>query len=151
AGYALSGALKLIPDFLAGAAGFGGSPTITPTMGGQQIGNSAEMARPGLSSIGRILGKSARMVSTHASSLCRSEEWDFQVRLADRELAQIDAQIAASKIHVDMLDKDLKAHDLQVANAQSLDQVMRAKFTNQQLYDWMIGQISTVYFQGYKL
>jgi len=43
-GYIMSGGLKLIPDFLAGGAGFGGSPNVEVTTGGSSIGNSAEMA-----------------------------------------------------------------------------------------------------------
>lgn len=40
---------------------------------------------------------------------------------------------------------------MQIQNSIEADEFMRSKFTNQQLYDWMIGQISTVYFQSYQL
>jgi hypothetical protein len=50
-----------------------------------------------------------------------------------------------------MLNKELAAHDVQVANAHQTDQFMHSKYTNQELYEWMIGQISSVYFQSYKL
>ena len=42
-------------------------------------------------------------------------------------------------------------HDLQVENAQEVDEFMRSKFTNRELYDWMVGQISGIYFQSYQL
>jgi hypothetical protein len=150
-GYILSGGLKLIPSFEVGAAGFGGTPEVSATMGGQQIGNSAEMAVNTIASIVRALDKAASMAATQGGYQRRQEEWEFQVRLADRELAQIDQQIATSGLHLDMLDKDLKAHDLQSTHAKQTDAFMRAKYTNQELYDWMIGQISAVYFKAYKL
>lgn len=150
-GYILSGGLKLIPNFMAGGAGFGGTPTVTATMGGQNIGNSAEMAVQTISSIARALDKAAAMASTQGSYERRQDEWDFQVRVADKELAQIDQQIATANLHVDMLNKELAAHDLQTTNAQQTDAFMRGKYTNQELYDWMIGQISSVYFKAYKL
>jgi hypothetical protein len=150
-GYILSGGLKLIPDFMTGGAGFGGSPTVTLTIGGTNTGASAESAVQTLSSIIRALDKGAAMAATQGSYQHRKDDWDFQVRLADKELAQIDQQIATANLHLDMLSKDLAAHDLQIANAQQTDEFLHAKYTNQELYDWMIGQVSAVYFQAYKL
>ena len=150
-GYILSGGLKLIPSFMAGGAGFGGTPTVTATMGGQQIGNSAEMAVQTISSIARALDKAAAMASTQGGYQRRQDEWDFQVRLADKELAVIDQQVVTANLHLDMLGRDLAAHDVQVANAQQTDDYMHAKYTRQELYDWMIGRIGSVYFKAYQL
>ena len=150
-GYILSGGLKLIPAFEVGAAGFGGTPEVTATMGGQQIGNSAEMAVKTIQSIVSALDKGASMAATQGGYQRRQDEWDYQVRLADKELAQVDQQIVTAGLHLDMLDKELKAHDLQITNAKQTDVFMRTKYTNQELYDWMIGQISSVYFKAYKL
>ena len=150
-GYILAGGLKLIPDFVVGAAGFGGSPEVTASIGGQTIGNSAEMAAQVISSITRALDKAAGMASTQGSYQRRQDEWDFQVRLADKELAQIDQQIATANFHITMLNADLAAHDQQIANNKQTDAFLHSKYTNQELYDWMVGQVSAVYFQAYKL
>lgn len=150
-GYILSGSLKLIPNFLAGSAGFGGSPTVSATMGGSTIGNSAEMAVQKLKSIATALDKSASLISTRSSYKRRSEEWDFQERLATKELTSIDKQIAAAEIRKEIAETDLRNHELQIENAKKTDDFMRSKFTNKELYDWMIGQISSVYFRSYQL
>jgi len=150
-GYILSGGLKLVPQFLVGAAGFGGSPTADASTGGQSFGDSAEDAVKTLSSIAAALDKGAALASTQGNYQRRQDDWDFQGRLADKELAQIDQQIATANLHIDMLNKDLSSHDTQIANAQQTDQFMRSKYTNQELYDWMIGQISSVYFRAYQL
>jgi hypothetical protein len=39
----------------------------------------------------------------------------------------------------------------QIDNAQAEDDLMHSKFTNQDLYVWMSGQLSTTYFQTYQL
>ncbi|MEK7152403.1 MAG: hypothetical protein AAB834_00515, partial [Patescibacteria group bacterium] len=39
----------------------------------------------------------------------------------------------------------------QIENAKKSEEFMRDKFTNNELYGWMIGQISSVYFGAYKL
>src|SRR6185369_4546416 len=150
-GYIASGGLRLVPDFIVGGAGFGGSPHATVKMGGSHIGQSVADAIASLSSIAHALDKSAAMAATQGGYRHRKDDWDFQVRLADKELVQIDQQIATAGLHLDMLAKDLQAHDLQTANAHQTDQFMHSKYTNQELYEWMIGQVSSVYFKAYKL
>jgi Tc toxin complex TcA C-terminal TcB-binding domain len=39
----------------------------------------------------------------------------------------------------------------QIRNNQSIDTFMKSKFTSQQLYRWMVGKLSAVYFQTYQL
>jgi hypothetical protein len=149
--YILSGGLKLIPTFLAGAAGFGGTPEVSASMGGQQIGNGAEMAARTLQSIASALDKSASLISTASSFGRRADDWDFQKRLAEKELPQVDKQIAAAEIRKQMADIELANHDRQKENLEKEREYMLSKFTNQELYDWMINQLSTVYFQSYQL
>ena len=36
-------------------------------------------------------------------------------------------------------------------NAREVEEFMRDKYTNQELYSWMVGQLSGVYFQAYQL
>ncbi len=48
-------------------------------------------------------------------------------------------------------EKELDNHDLQVENAREVEAFLRDKFTNRELYDWMVSQISGVYFQAYQL
>jgi len=150
-GYIVSGGLKLIPDFLAGAAGFGGTPTVNATMGGQQIGNSAEMAIQTLRSIATALDKGAAISSTLGSYYRRKDDWDFQGRLATIEIDQIQFQINAAEIRQAIAEMELENQELQIENAKVVDEYMRNKYTNDQLYNWMITQISTVYFQAYQL
>jgi hypothetical protein len=151
AGYILSGGLKLIPQFEAGAAGFGGTPDVNVSIGGQEIGNGAEMAVRTLQSIAAAFDKGAALATTVSSYERRATEWAFQQRLAEKELPQIDKQITAADIRHQITAQELTNHDTQRDNAQKEDDYLHTKFTNQELYDWMINQISTVYFQSYQL
>lgn len=150
-GYVMSGGLKLIPSFLAGAAGFGGSPTVHATMGGEHIGNSAEMAVRTLQSIATAFEKRAARALTLAGYGRRSADWEFQKDLANTELPQADKQIAAADIRHQIAQQEIDNHDKQIENQSKEDEYLRTKFTNQELYDWMVGQLSTVYFQSYQL
>ena len=46
---------------------------------------------------------------------------------------------------------ELANQDLQISNSQAVNQFMLSKYTNQDLYQWVIGQISQTYFQSYQL
>jgi len=146
-----AGAAHLIPALNLGASGFGGSPHAAAGWGGLNLGNSslsfADVAR----SLAGILSAQASIASTHGSYQRRQDDWTFQATLAQRELTQMDVQIAAAQIRLEIAQKELDNQVLQIENAQKLDDFMHSKYTNQELYAWMIGQVSTVYFQAYKL
>ncbi|TMD23334.1 MAG: toxin, partial [Chloroflexi bacterium] len=91
------------------------------------------------------------MSSAIAAYQRRADDWDLQKKLANKERDQINKQIAAAEIRKAIAEKELENQDLQIENAQSVDSYMHDKFTNQELYDWMVGQIAAVYFQSYQL
>ncbi|MEA5461682.1 neuraminidase-like domain-containing protein [Arcicella sp. LKC2W] len=147
----LGSGTSLIPEVTAGAAGFGGSPTLHVTLGGKSVTDGLSKAADVSKGIAQILQMSSGMTATMANNNRREEEWDFQKRLAEKELPQIDKQIVAADIRKQMAETELRNHDKQKENLDKELEFMRSKFTNQELYDWMINQISTVYFQSYQL
>jgi Tc toxin complex TcA C-terminal TcB-binding domain len=82
----------------------------------------------------------------------RQDDWTHHADLATKELAPVQKQIAAAQVRVAIAEHELKSHDLQIENAREVDAYLQdRKFTNQELYSWMIGKLSSVYFQGYQL
>ncbi len=146
----LAGVMFIIPDFKMGASGFGGSPHFTAETGGNSAGNAAERGANGLYNIATILDKSASMANTIASYQRRQEEWDFQKDIADQELIQIDEQIKASELRITVAEKELDNQKLQIKHSEEVDDYMKSKYTNKELYQWMVGQVSQVYFKSYK-
>jgi Tc toxin complex TcA C-terminal TcB-binding domain/Neuraminidase-like domain/Salmonella virulence plasmid 28.1kDa A protein len=147
----LAGVAHLIPGLEAGAAGFGGSPTLTVKFGGQEVGSSVEAAGRALRGTAGVLQAGASIASTVAGYSRRGDEWQFQLNLANKELEQIDSQILAAQIRLDIATTEATNQQLQIDNSQAENDLMHSKFTNQDLYSWMITQISNVYFQGYNL
>ncbi|HJX26540.1 MAG TPA: neuraminidase-like domain-containing protein, partial [Thermoanaerobaculia bacterium] len=133
----LAGTMFLIPDFKVGASGFGGSPHVTvepPT--GQKIGQSVTRGANGMYNLATIVEKGASIASTVAGYQRRQEDWDFQKELAEKELEQLDRQLAAARLRQEIAQKELDNHDLQTENARAVDEFMRGKYTNQELYQW---------------
>jgi hypothetical protein len=150
--------MALIPDFDLGASGFGGTPVASATFGGKNIAQGLQAASGVLSFLSLINSNIAATASTKGSFDRRWEDWKLQERLAAKELEQYKLsdgkdgpQITAAQIRLDIAKKDLQNHLLQIENAQKTDKFMRSKFTNEELYNWTIAQISSVYFQAYQL
>ncbi len=150
-GFSLGGGLKAIPQFILGGAGFGGTPHATAETGGKTFGEIMESGSRALSAISHALEKGAGVAATVAGYERRQQEWDFQKDLATKEIEQIDRIIAAAELRQTIAQKELENHLLQIENSKATDAFMRTKYTNQELYQWQIGQISGVYFQTYRL
>jgi hypothetical protein len=91
------------------------------------------------------------MHSTLAGYDRRFDDFKLQERLANKELDQIDKSIAAAEFRVALAEKELENHLRQIENAKAMDEFMRTKYTNEELFQWQVGQISGVYFQSYRL
>ena len=81
----------------------------------------------------------------------RASEWKLQADLAAKELTQVEGQILAAQIRVQIAEKELAAHELQIENAAAIDEFLRDKYTTAELYNRMASQLSSVYFQTYQL
>ncbi len=147
----IAGALRLIPEFHVGASGFGGSPEVVMQLGGSAISGATSIGADILNILGSIASYEASRASILGGYDRRFDDWKLQERLAGKEIASIDKQITAAEIRTEIAVTDLKNHEIQIENAKKTDDFMRAKFTNKELYDWMIGQISGVYFKSYQL
>jgi hypothetical protein len=147
---ATGGGTSLIPDVTVGVSGIA-SPVATIKYGGSQASNSAQSWSRAFNTLASIASTISSMSATMGGYQRRADEWDLQKRLSAKELEQIDKQIDAAEIRVAIAEKELQNHDLQIENAKAVDDYMRTKFTNQELYNWMVSQLSGIYFQSYQL
>lgn len=148
----LAGVMSLVPDVTVGASGFGGSPhAVVEPPTGAKISDSLDLAARVLFNEAAILDKYASMANTIAGYQRREEEWDFQKEMAEQELVQLEEQVKAQEIRIKLAEKELANQELQIENSKEVEDFMKSKYTNKELYQWMVGQISQVYFQSYQL
>ncbi|HEU4914211.1 MAG TPA: neuraminidase-like domain-containing protein [Candidatus Saccharimonadales bacterium] len=147
----LAGVVAMVPDLLGGASGIGGSPHVTLQWGGKNLAGAAKAAGDVLTILSTVATYEATRAATTGGYDRRYDDWQFQGRMATKELASIDKQIAAAEIRKQVAETDLRNHEIQIDNANQTDEFMRSKFTNADLYQWMVGQTTSVYFSAYKL
>jgi hypothetical protein len=145
----LASILAFIPQIKIGAVAL--IPQVGTEYGGLHLSSGLNVMGQAISSGSSINRARAGMTLTQASYDRRKEDWDFQALLAEKDIAQIDRQITAAEIRKAISEIELKNHDQQAADAAEVLETMQSKFTNMELYAWMSGELSKLYFQVYQL
>ena len=92
----------------------------------------------------------AGMAARTAGDERRADDWIHQYNLAAHELMQIGRQILTSLIAEQIAHHEYLDIQQQIKNAQEVDQFLQDKFTNEELYGWMRGEISRLYYEYYR-
>jgi len=119
--------------------------------GGTQLGNAFSAAGKVLDFIGSFSVHDATVAAKMGSYIRREQDWMFQANVAAREIVQLDKQITSADIQVQIAEAELANLQQSILNAQAVEQLLRDRFTNQELYLWMKEQLSGVYKQSYNL
>jgi len=145
-------AVAALPDFIAGVSGFGGSPHIATTISALQkmsafIGVAADVIEIKAS---ESQNKASR-VGIEAGYERRLKDWNFQADQADNELNVIKDQITGAEIRLEIAEKELENLEKQIAMSEDVYTFLKDKYTNKELYNWMLSQVSTLYSRSYQL
>jgi hypothetical protein len=147
----VSKVMHAIPEFQTGAAGGFSSPFVTLQLGGQMFGEIASAFASSVESVMSQKETAASLAEAQAEYQRRREEWQHELDLLNKEKAKVDKKIAETNLKLEIASSELKCHDIEVENSRKVQLYFREKYTSEQLYGWMLGQLSTVYFQAYKV
>jgi peptidoglycan hydrolase-like protein with peptidoglycan-binding domain len=148
---ATSGAAHAVVDLQFGGSGAGGSPHATVKFGGENVGSAAAAVARISKIAAAALQTGAQMASITAQYQRRQQEWKFQAEQAASELKVIEGELVSADIRKELAEKTAANHETVVETAEAVDEFLRDKFTNVELYEWMIAQTSATYFQAYQL
>ncbi|NEO53217.1 MAG: hypothetical protein F6K54_09075 [Okeania sp. SIO3B5] len=144
-GRLVSGLSYVVPQFTAGPFSFG------VTSGGKNVGEMlarfGEAAQSGAEALS-LGGEIAGVVAQYKRS---KEEWQLEREIAASEIRQLDCQISAQEYSLKMAEQELLMHEKEIENNEAIALFMKSKFSNLELYNWMSGKISGLFFQTYKL
>jgi len=132
----------------------GGAADLVPDVAGTSFGGSVWGApfyatSIALAETGNVLINSGYAMETKASYVRREEDWKMLKAQADSDVEQITKQIEAEKKQHDiqvMQLRQLKAQQVQVKNTLNF---LSTRFTGESLYNWMSGQLSSLYLLAY--
>lgn len=119
--------------------------------GGTQLGNAFSAAGKIFDFIAGFSLHEANIAQKMSAYIRREQDWVFQANLARHDIIQLDKQITAADIRVQVAQTELANHRQQILDAEATELFLRGKFTNQELYQWMKEQLLAVYKQSYNL
>lgn len=148
----LGSAMALFPTFNAGVSGAFGSPVLTiKAPDGINLAQAVNAASSAINALSSIENQGASKAGIKGGYDRRRDDWQLQTKLAEKEIEQITRQIAGAEIRLAVAERELQNHDMQTEQAREVEAFMKDKFTNRDLYNWMITQVSGLYFQSYQL
>jgi len=148
---ALAAGLGTLPGLMTGLAGISSPFVVSDLVTADALIAAASASSNYLSSEAAESANKASQSALQAQWDRRSQEWNFQLQSVTDEIAQINTQISAAQFRLTMAQEDQSNLNLQIQNAQAVQDFLRGKYTNTQLYSWMVGQISNVFFQCYQM
>ena len=151
----LSTALKIAAPILSMIPQIGG--TVTPWgvgvktgFGGVQLEKFAKNGSEILKDVSAAFQGSADRASLMANFYRRAEDYVVQANIATSELQDYGRQIMSSLIREQYLKKEYESMMKQIEQSQETEDFLTSKFTSEDLYNWMKGELSKTYFDTYK-
>mgnify|MGYP003885441055 FL=1 len=137
--------LQLFPQLEVGAGKF------STHFGGLHLGTAASLASSLLSlraAEHRYKGSNA---ARKAGQQRREQDWKQQLAMATKEIRQHDDQITAAEVRLKVAERELENHRLQRRHSEEVFAFIKDKFTNRELYAWMVRELSRMYSDTYQL
>ena len=126
-------------------------PGMSLSFGGQNLG--AAIAAVGRSVRNQSDEYEYNMVTSGrmAGHIRRAQEWTIQNNQAAGEYNRIRRDLITANLRLTVAQDDQKVNELQTGNAQAVAAYLSGKYTSEQLYSWLAGQVSGLYSQLYQL
>ncbi len=99
--------------------------------------------------VGSALEADAYRIEASQQFLRRRQEWELQYKQADLDADQAAHQIEVQKLQLAANRTQLQQVQLQQKHTKAMMEFLSARFTSATLYQWLIGQLSALYFQAY--
>ncbi len=89
--------------------------------------------------------------ATKGGFLRQLQERIQQANVAGYEIKNIDGQILSHRIRIDIARKEIDNHQKQIDHSKEVQDYLKNKYSNEELYTWMESQLKTLYYQTYSL
>ncbi|HFU7090073.1 TPA: neuraminidase-like domain-containing protein [Bacillus cereus] len=117
--------------------------------GGARWGAISSAVAQGLQITSDVLDQTANIMDISESYRRRREDWKVQRDAAEQKMKELDLQISALQEQINMAHKQIVLTETEHAHAQAIYNLQSTRFTNQALFNWMVGRLSSLYYQMY--
>jgi hypothetical protein len=142
-----------MPDLNVGGLGnVGGGPEVSMSVaGGSKFAAVLSHIASSVQIDAGITRNQANQIQTLAGYERRFAEWKLQAELANTEIDSIEKQIVSMEIRIQMAEKEVTNLERQIEQMDEVYEFMTDRFTNQELYSWMVTQLGQLHASFFKL
>jgi Tc toxin complex TcA C-terminal TcB-binding domain/Neuraminidase-like domain/Salmonella virulence plasmid 28.1kDa A protein len=119
--------------------------------GGTNLGQLTQAITKGMQIAAGHFSHQASSASKKGSLLRSLQDRIMQVNAAGYEIKQIDKQITAQQIRINISNQEISNQQKQIDNSLEIEEFLKNKYTNEELYAWMRSSLKTLYRQVYNL
>jgi hypothetical protein len=146
----IASVLTFIPEFDA-ALEFMGLGSEIDVFGGKVLSDEFKIMAEILRTQAAWEQDQGGMAARTAGYQRRADEWLLQANTAARELVQIGRQLLTSIIAEQAAYHEYTTAQTQASQSQEVLDYLQSKFSNEDLYTWMSGQLSSLLYSYYRL
>ena len=141
----VSGLITVIPDVNLGTV------TFTRVIGGDKLADAVKSSATALGVGGSLSRSGSARAATRGSYERRWDDWLNQADVTQERLNELDRQIVAAEIRLQTAEKDLELFETQIAQSEEIYDFMKSKFSNEQLYSWMVRELKTLHYRVFDI
>ncbi|MCP1489891.1 hypothetical protein J3D48_006301 [Pseudomonas fluorescens] len=117
--------------------------------GGSRWGAPAKAVAVGLKAGATLLNAIAERTDISEQYRRRREDWELQKDTADFDVKQLTAQIQSQNQQLAMAQKQQDLYAQELSNWKAQYAMQSTRFTGLELFNWMAGRLSSLYYQLY--
>jgi hypothetical protein len=141
--------MHIIPNFSVNIQPFGCGASIS--FGGSNLGAAAQAWAKFLQLDANELTYASTSAGKKANFTRALQDRIYQASAAGFEIKQIDKQMLTQQIRIAIANQEIANQQKAIDHAAELEDFIRSKYSNDELYNWMKGSLKTLYHQVYAL
>jgi hypothetical protein len=139
---------SLLPLLTVGVSGFGATPVGTLK---ERFAAAIKEGATAVKSIADTLDKGGMLANNIGKLMHNKEDWNEKIAETNIDVTKTNLQLAGAELALQVAQQNQINHQTQMDQLQRQIDFLTAKFSNEELYDWMVGELSDTYFQSYQL
>ncbi|MEV1238908.1 hemopexin repeat-containing protein [Nonomuraea sp. NPDC049750] len=148
----VAGGLKIAASIALGVPQALLGPFIFGTgFGGEQVGNALDKVADVSSTLAEGYSTLGELIGVRSEQERTAQDWDLQLNMAKSDVTQLGHQLTSAQHQLTIAQRELAVVTQDIANQEAVAAFMKDKFAGAELYHWMAGRMSGLYFQTYNL
>ncbi|MGP2471536.1 neuraminidase-like domain-containing protein [Yersinia sp. 2540 StPb PI] len=115
--------------------------------GGSRWGAVAQATGYSMQITANGIEQGANISDIRANHARRAQEWQLQQTLAEKDVEQLQEQLVGLDLQISMAQKQSNLAEMEQSHAQAVYQMQSTRFSGKELYNWMVGRLSGLYYQ----